>query len=215
MKRLLIMSILISFCGAAVTWGQVLPDGIEAVPYECPPPKNLRQPTSEAERLELKRRAKYRAVLPAYFSAVAPEPDATLQMPVEGIRVGDVANTWDAARGGSRLHEGQDIFAPEGTPIYSAAAGFVYRIGQAPLGGNIITVIGGGGRRFYYAHLQSFAADLREGQIVTTDTLLGYVGNTGNAATTPHHLHFGVYEGDIQECDWDAINPLPLLVDRE
>ena len=72
-----------------------------------------------------------------------------------------------------------------------------------------------GGYRYYYAHLSNYADDLREGQFVTTDTLLGYVGNTGNAVTTPPHLHLGIYTSEPGRCDWDAINPLPLLVERD
>lgn len=198
------------------TFAQVLPDGADGVPFECPPPKNVREPRNEAERIEFERRAAYRAFLPAYLAAVPAEPDTSLFMPVEGITVTQITDTWGAPRGGGRVHEGQDIFAQEGTPIYAAAAGYIYRIGNgSPLGGNTVTVIAAGGHRHYYAHLQGFSEEIREGQAVTADTLLGYVGKTGNAATTPPHLHFGVYVGEADNlCDWDAINPLPLLVDR-
>jgi peptidoglycan LD-endopeptidase LytH len=205
--------VLISF---SLAFGQVLPDGADGVPFECPPPENVREPRDEAERAEFERRAAYRAFLPAYLAAVPAEPDTALLMPVEGITVSQIADTWGAPRGGGRVHEGQDIFASEGTPIYAAAAGYIYRIGRgSPLGGNTITIVAAGGHRHYYAHLQDFSAEIREGQYVTTDTLLGYVGKTGNAATTPPHLHFGVYMGEADNlCDWDAFNPLPLLIDR-
>jgi peptidoglycan LD-endopeptidase LytH len=115
---------------------QVLPDGADGVPFECPPPKNVREPTNEAERVEFERRAAYRAFLPAYLAAVPPEPDTSLAMPVEGITVSQITDTWGVPRGGGRVHEGQDIFAEEGTPIYAAAAGYIYRIGNgSPLGG--------------------------------------------------------------------------------
>ncbi len=135
-------------------------------------------------------------------------------MPVGGVRVRQVSDTWGAARAGGRSHEGVDIFAPTGTPIRAAAPGFVYSIESLSLGGNSVTVVGGGGRRYFYTHMSAFAEDLREGQHVTTDTVLGYVGNTGDAATTPPHLHFGVYEGPADTCAWHAVNPYPLLVDR-
>jgi peptidoglycan LD-endopeptidase LytH len=199
-----------------LTYAQVLPDGADGVPFECPPPKNVREPRNEAERLEFERRAAYRAFLPAYLAAVPAEPAISLAMPVEGITVSQITDTWGAPRGGGRVHEGQDIFASEGTPIYAAAPGYIYRVGQgSPLGGNTITIVAAGGHRHYYAHLQGFSEDIREGQAVTTDTLLGYVGKTGNATTTPPHLHFGVYVGETDNlCDWDAVDPLPLLVDR-
>ncbi|MER3483466.1 MAG: M23 family peptidase [Meiothermus sp.] len=148
-----------------------------------------------------------------YARLMALPPDAKLLMPVRGVRVNQIANTFGAPRDGSRTHEGQDIFAPKGTPVYSATQGFVWRIGYGELGGNYVFVMGPGGRRYYYAHLDRYAKDLQEGDAVTTGTLLGYVGNTGNARTTPAHLHFGVY-GNRWSADERVINPLPLLVNR-
>lgn len=198
--------------------GQSLPD--PAYPDLRPALTNLVCPTrertvaSEAERLRFEMRARYAAVLPRFFAKVGAEVDAALRMPVDGVRVRQVSDTWGAARAGGRPHEGVDIFAPSGTPIRAAAPGFVYSIESLSLGGNSVTVVGGGGRRYFYTHMSAFAEDLREGQHVTTDTVLGYVGNTGDAATTPPHLHFGVYEGPADTCAWRALDPFPLLVDR-
>jgi murein DD-endopeptidase MepM/ murein hydrolase activator NlpD len=136
------------------------------------------------------------------------EPDKKLAMPVQDVEKNAIANTWHAPRDGGRLHEGQDIFAPRGTPIFSATEGYVAHIGDNSLGGQTVSVVGAGGRTYYYAHLESYAPHLSEGDYVTTQTLLGYVGTTGNAAGTPPHLHFGVYEPG------GAMNPLPLLNDR-
>jgi murein DD-endopeptidase MepM/ murein hydrolase activator NlpD len=167
------------------------------------------------ERLEwLERSNRYRQLLPRYFSMVPDSPEDQFLMPVQGRYVSQVADTYQSARSGGRVHEGQDIFAPTGTPIYAATPGYVYRIGDNPLGGMTVTVVGAAGWRFYYAHLSGYAADLEEGQFVDTNTLLGYVGNTGNARTTPPHLHLGVYTGTFETCDWEAINPLPFFVDR-
>ena len=163
---------------------------------------------------ELETRRRYQELLPLYFASVPLQSADALLMPVEGVTVSQVTDTWGAARSEGRTHEGQDIFAPRGTPIYAATQGYVYRIGENPLGGNVVVVIGGGGIRYYYAHLDSFAPDLQEGQYVTAETLLGFVGNTGNASTTPPHLHLGMYGGSYESCDWDAVNPYPFLVDR-
>ena len=164
---------------------------------------------------EYARRRAYNDVLPEFFAAVPLERDAELLMPVEGVTMSQVSDTWGAARSEGRTHEGTDIFAPAGTPIYSATPGYVYRIGTNPYGGNVVTVVGGAGVRYYYAHLSAFAEGLEEGQYVTTDTVLGFVGNTGNAATTPPHLHFGVYPGPYETCEWEAENPYDLLSDRD
>lgn len=149
-----------------------------------------------------------------YLRLASQPPDPKIQMPVRGVRVRQVADTFGAPRGGGRLHEGQDIFAPKGTPVYSATEGIVTRIGEGELGGLYVFVMGPGGRRYYYAHLEAYAKDLNEGDLVTPETLIGYVGNTGNARTTPPHLHFGIY-GSWWNPDEQVIDPLPLLVDRD
>ena len=138
----------------------------------------------------------------------AAEPAQTLAMPVRGVRVGQIKDTWGAPRAGDRLHEGQDIFAARGTVIYSAADGYVLRLGENSLGGNIVQVLGAGGRVYYYAHPDSHAPGLAVGDHVTAETIIGYVGTTGNARGTAPHLHFGVYTPA------GAIDPLPLLADR-
>jgi len=136
------------------------------------------------------------------------EPDTRLAMPLEDVRKKQIADTWEAPRGDGRKHEGQDIFAPRGTPILSATSGYVYNVGENNLGGQTVSVISKGGRIYYYAHLDSYARGIRVGDRVTTRTVLGYVGTTGNAQGTPPHLHFGVYTPS------GAINPLPMLTDR-
>jgi murein DD-endopeptidase MepM/ murein hydrolase activator NlpD len=136
------------------------------------------------------------------------EADKELLMPVYGHRISEIADTWQAPRDEGRVHEGQDIFANRGTPIFSATKGFVIRITQDSLGGNSVYVLGSGGVRYYYTHLDRFADGLTVGDEVTTDSVIGFVGNTGNAETTPSHLHFGVY------VDQEPIDPLPLLINR-
>ena len=138
----------------------------------------------------------------------AKAPDQNLEMPVQGVTKSQVADTWHVPREGDRLHEGQDIFAKRGTPVLSATDGYIFRIGENKLGGQTVSVIGAGGRIYYYAHLDSYAPNMAAGDHVTTQTVLGYVGNTGNAAGGPTHLHFGVYARE------GALNPLPLLTDR-
>jgi murein DD-endopeptidase MepM/ murein hydrolase activator NlpD len=135
------------------------------------------------------------------------DPPAKIVMPLQ-VSKKQIANTWHAPRGANRLHEGQDIFAPRGTPTYSATRGYIYNIGHNRLGGQTVSVIGAGGRVYYYAHFDSYAPGIAEGDYVTPQTVLGYVGTTGNAQGTPPHLHFGVYTPT------GAINPLPLLTDR-
>ncbi len=193
-------------------WPDLQPAFLEHV---CPQPENPPVARTDAERERFAMRARYRVVMPAFYAKVSPEPDPLLLMPVEGVRVAQVVDTWHAPRGGGSRHEGQDIFAPRGTPVRAASAGFVYRIDDLSLGGLSVTVIGNGFERYFYTHLDAVPDDLREGQRVTTETVIGFVGSSGNAAGTPPHLHLGVYGGDPWECEWRALDPLPRLVDRE
>jgi murein DD-endopeptidase MepM/ murein hydrolase activator NlpD len=146
----------------------------------------------------------YGRILKLYTQA----PDTRLAMPLEDVRKTEIADTWAAPRGDGRKHEGQDIFAQRGTPILSATGGYIYNIGENNLGGQTVSVISKGGRVYYYAHLDSYARGIKIGDRVSTRTVLGYVGTTGNAQGTPPHLHFGVYTFS------GAINPLPMLTDR-
>lgn len=132
-----------------------------------------------------------------------PAPD-TLAIPVAGVKPKALADTWHAPRAPGRRHEGIDIFASKGTPVVASTEGVVLRTGESGLGGKVVWVLGPGGHQHYYAHLDRFA-EIGAGMRVAAGTVLGYVGNTGNARTTPPHLHYGVYGGD------GAINPYPLL----
>lgn len=108
--------------------------------------------------------------------------------PVAGEAVN--ANDFAAPRGdGTRSHAGNDIFAREGTPLVAVDDGTV-RMGNDPLGGNIINLIATDGARYYYAHLQGFEGSPRP---VRAGEVIGYVGRTGNAATTQPHVHFEVH----------------------
>lgn len=150
-----------------------------------------------------------RAAMPYRLARLQLEPpDTLLPVPVSGVRRKHIANTWKAPRPGDRRHEGQDIFAKRGTPVISATRGVVTRVSDRVLGGKSVFVFGPGGRTYFYTHLDGYPEGLRRGDVVTPGTVLGYVGNTGNASTTPPHLHFGIYGPG------GAINPLPLLSDQ-
>lgn len=151
-----------------------------------------------------------KALLPLKIAELVAEPaDDTLVVPLEGVRVRDIADTWEEPRGEERTHEGQDLFAPRGTPVNPVVRGYVMRVGDNRLGGNVVFVLGAGGRGYYYAHLDSYGPDATIGTLVTDESVIGYVGTTGNASGTPPHLHLGIYTRE------GTMNPLPLLIDRE
>ena len=149
---------------------------------------------------------------------VAQRTLASISSPVEGFVVAQVSSGFGAPRdGGARDHHGIDIFRPRGTPVLAAVDGSV-RVDESPRGGRVIWLRDGrAGRNFYYAHLNDWAVE--HGALVRTGDVIGYVGNTGNAQTTPPHLHFGVYErgpGDpVPYLQRDDPTPKPASVPME
>lgn len=136
----------------------------------------------------------------------APLSGTSLRMPVVGILGRDLSDSWHNPRdGGSRLHKGIDIFAPRGTEIVAVSDGIISFIGDQPKGGHCLWLTTESGVSFFYAHLDRWAPGIYEGMEVQTGDLLGFVGNTGNARTTPSHLHFGINQND------EMVNPYPLL----
>src|SRR5688572_16499324 len=123
-----------------------------------------------------------------------------LAFPVHGVGARAIGSRFGAPRdGGARDHHGIDIFAPRGTPVLAAAAGYVNGVRETQRGGRVVWLRDE--RRsmsLYYAHLDTQL--VANGTAVSVGDTLGTVGNTGNARGTPPHLHFGVYrrgEGPI------------------
>ena len=90
-------------------------------------------------------------------------------------------------------HEGNDIAAPLGAQLVAVEPGMVVAMGNDRLGGIKLWLAGRSGTYYYYAHLSKFADDVHEGDIVPAGTVVGYVGNTGNAAGGIPHLHFEIH----------------------
>jgi murein DD-endopeptidase MepM/ murein hydrolase activator NlpD len=117
---------------------------------------------------------------------------ASLAFPVSGHDTTAIKSWFgDPRSGGSREHHGVDIFAPRGTPVIAAASGTVRSTRWNRLGGKVVWLRDQLGRSLYYAHLDS--QTVRRGDRVEVGDTVGFVGNSGNARTTPPHLHFGVY----------------------
>ncbi|WP_173021511.1 M23 family metallopeptidase [Lewinella sp. W8] len=128
-----------------------------------------------------------------------------LAFPVAGKDEDCIQSFWGAPRdGGRRRHEGNDLFAPKGTPLVAAVSGEVTRVNNGGIGGKTVWLYDDErDLRYYYAHLDE--QFVRKGQYVERGEAIGTVGNTGNARTTPPHLHFGVY------AKGKAIDPYPFL----
>jgi peptidoglycan LD-endopeptidase LytH len=144
----------------------------------------------------------------------------SLAFPVEGRNTRAIESFFgDSRDGGRRDHHGVDIFAPRGTPVLSASSGVVRRVAETPVGGRIVWVRDEErGLSLYYAHLDR--QHVTGGERVQPGDTLGFVGNTGNARTTPPHLHFGIYmrgEGPVDPWSWlhdPGGAPAPLRVER-
>lgn len=95
---------------------------------------------------------------------------------------------------GWRLHEGTDIFAPYGTPVRAPSDG-ILRITNGGLGGLSSYVVADDRTYFYMTHLSGHPPGLVDGQRVVLGQEVGYLGNSGNAASTPPHLHIEIHPG--------------------
>ena len=114
---------------------------------------------------------------------------------------------YGAPRAGTGWHQGNDIFAPIGVPVLAVADGVLSKVGVNTLGGNRLWLTDDLGNAYYYAHMSGYAAHVADGIRVRGGEIIGFVGNTGQAITTPPHLHFEIHPGDGA-----SIDPYPYLL---
>ena len=121
-------------------------------------------------------------------------------------------DTFGSARAGVGWHHGQDIFAPLGAPLLAVADGTVFSVGWNDLGGYRLWLRDRQGNQFYYAHLSAFSPLTVDGNEVRAGDVVGFVGNTGDAQTTPYHLHFEIHPVGLLPLGYDGVvNPFPYL----
>lgn len=138
---------------------------------------------------------------------------ATLTIPVAGVKVEDLLDTFNEARG-DRTHEALDIPAPRGTPVLSATSGRVLRLYTSQRGGLMIYAADSSERFvLLYAHLDRYAPGLTDSTALQAGQVIGYVGTTGNAPPNVPHLHFAIARSTNVKRWWEgtAVDPLPLL----
>jgi murein DD-endopeptidase MepM/ murein hydrolase activator NlpD len=138
-----------------------------------------------------------------------------MQIPVAGMKLNQLQDTFDEGRSSGRVHRALDILAPRGTPVVAADSGRILRVKFNSLGGNTIYATDPLGRVvYYYAHLDAYRSGLTEGAAVARGDTIGFVGTTGNAPKDTPHLHFQVMRmpPDGRYWDGEAINPYPIFL---
>jgi murein DD-endopeptidase MepM/ murein hydrolase activator NlpD len=152
---------------------------------------------------------------PARDPSIESLRDRGLLVPVKGISVSQIPDTYDAPRDGARIHFAQDILAKRGTPVLAADDGSILHVGTNTLGGNVIWATDPSRKfAFYYAHLDHYAKGLHDGQQIARGDLIGYVGTTGNAPKDTPHLHFQVVRivAGKRYSEGPPLNPLPFFL---
>lgn len=147
--------------------------------------------------------------------------NASLGFPIAGYDHSRIGSGFGEPRdGGRREHHGVDIFVPRHTPILAPADGYIRRAGEQSLGGRTIWLSDSKrSLNMYFAHLQEHK--VASNTYVKKGDIIGTVGNTGNARTTPPHLHFGIYmsrSGPVDPVDFiTAVNdtPAPIVSDQK
>ena len=110
-------------------------------------------------------------------------------------------NDWGFPRSGERFHEGNDLFAPSGTPIVAPVSGTLFQV-VGDIGGNQFNLEGDDGHLYIGSHMDAFGKD----GVVQAGDIVGYVGDSGNAKGSRPHLHFEIH------ADGKAlVNPYPTL----
>lgn len=133
-----------------------------------------------------------------------------LLIPVQGVQPGELRDTFTDARSSHRVHDAIDIMAARGTPVVAANAGRVVKLFTSKPGGLTVYQFDPSERViYYYAHLDSYAPGLAEGQMLRRGDPIGTVGSTGNASADAPHLHFEVQLLGPEKQWWHAtsINP--------
>ncbi len=141
---------------------------------------------------------------PAPTGVLAPT-DARYVFPVHGES--SFIDDYGFPRASTGWHQGVDVFGPTGTPLLAVTDGTLSKVGVNRLGGNRLWLTDEDGNEFYYAHMSAYAPSAVNGARVQAGEVIGFLGNSGEAITTPPHLHFQIHPGG-----GDSINPYPFLL---
>ena len=138
-----------------------------------------------------------------------------LMIPAKDVPASALVSSFNDARGG-RKHEAIDILAPRGTDVLAVENGKIAKLFTSAAGGLTIYQFDPSEEFvYYYAHLDGYAPEVREGEEVRRGAVIGYVGTTGNAPKNTPHLHFAVAKLDADHRWWGGTPLDPFLLWRD
>jgi murein DD-endopeptidase MepM/ murein hydrolase activator NlpD len=157
------------------------------------------------------------SVLIFVFAALAFSGESLDEMisPIAGLRADQLHDSFSEIHNG-HPHGAIDIMEPRGTPVRAAISGKVARLFLSKPGGNTIYLVDDSDIYcYYYAHLDSYAANVHDGLMVKAGDVLGYVGSTGDADVNAPHLHFEISRLGPEKHWWGGtpLNPYSPLIE--
>src|SRR5262245_26802663 len=191
-----------------------------APPAVAPKPKTHPKPPASKKKKQPKKGPGVGAGPEKPNLTVRPPPDVTPRLTAGGYVFpvygpSSFSDSFGAPRGdiASGWHHGVDIFGQLGTPLLAVADGTVFSVGWNDIGGYRLWLRDQAGNEFYYAHLSAYSPFAVNGEQVKAGTVLGFMGNTGDASTTPYHLHFEIHPVGLLYLGYDgAVNPYTYLL---
>jgi len=163
--------------------------------------REVREKRIEDDRIK-RQQADAAASKPGKAGGADPSDTPGFICPVQGGA--SFSNTWGARRSGGRTHKGVDMFNARNTPLLAVADGRV-KFSSNSLGGLSTHIYADNGVVYYYTHLERHPTNISSGQRVSKGTVVGFLGNSGNARYTSPHLHFEIRPGNV------AVNPYPTV----
>lgn len=163
--------------------------------------QEIKQKKIEDDRRK-RQAASQSAARPGAAGGAPAEATPGFMCPVQGGA--SFIDSWGFPRSGGRTHKGVDMFNARGTKLLAVVDGVV-KFSSNSLGGKSTHLYADNGVVYYYAHLDGYPSDITSGQRVSKGTVVGYLGNTGNARYTSPHLHFEIRPGG------KAVNPYPTV----
>lgn len=163
--------------------------------------QEVREKRIEDDRIK-RQQAEKSASRPGAAGGAAPQATPGFICPVQGGA--SFIDSWGFPRSGGRSHKGVDMFNARHTPLLAVVDGRV-KFSFNSLGGRSTHIYADNGVVYYYTHLESHPSGISSGQRVSKGTVVGFLGNSGNARYTSPHLHFEIRPGG------KAVNPYPTV----